>query len=178
MGENFKKFKGGPTPALEHGSQAWGNKTTGTTPTKHPHSQDPKVGKHKSRSTTHSPPVTPHHVGRSSGMMSPVSTSGELRQRPGLGKLLHHGMTTNTINTAKGSQPIHSTERGVRYPKGGMESLRPNVKGQSAPGAARTEVPKGTHMMAGKARVPMHVAMTKSIRGMIGKTKSKRSSYP
>lgn len=195
MAENFKKHSGGPTPALEHGSQAWGNKVTGGSPKKHPHAQDPHQ---KKRPAGHrdsgnkdpfSPPNTPHGTSRSAGLMSPVSRYGQIRQHANPipliksrsmnpEKVLPHGSQAwnrSAVGGQSGSQPSHTTVQGVRKQPGGMAKVRPNVPGQSAPGAVRTAKPQPSHMASAVAP-RQHIAMTKKIRGMIGKAHHRQRS--
>ena len=81
MAQNFKKLTGGPTPILPSGSQHFGGKTTTTTPTKHPHGQDPhqakkpKGARDSNAKHPHSPPDTPHQVHAGGALMTPVSSA-------------------------------------------------------------------------------------------------------
>lgn len=176
MAEKKRPHMDSPDPVSTTGHPS-APRTTGPPPMKVPHSQDPKLRKHKGRSAQHSPPNTPHAVSRTS-LMSPVGKSGDLQVKPMLGRLVYQGMATNTVNTAKGSQPPHTTVQGTRYPKGGGQALRPNIIGQTAPGAVRTQSQPKTRVLGKGARVPLHIGMTKQIRGLIGKAKSQTSRYP
>jgi|SRR5690242_4515958 len=202
MAENFKKrpHLGKADPALEHGSQAWGNKVAGGGQKKYPHAQDPHTKKrpsgHRAFGTEHDPhsaPDTPHSPGRSAGLMSPVSKYGQIRMHASPIQLIKHRSMNPEKVLAKGSQEwsaskeggsygTHTkqpTERGVRYPKGGMESVRPNVPGQSAPAAVRTAKPQ-PHDMSGAITPRLHVRTTKKIKGLIGgkgKHNRQRSAY-
>lgn len=172
MAENFKKRKHvGPAPAATHGRPD-DPKTTGTTPTTYPHSQDPKVAKHKGRSTTKEPPNTPHKT----TMPEWNYKSREIRQpNPTPGLLKQHGETSD-LHTMSSMSQHHSTVQGSRYPTSGGQSVRP----YTGTGDIRVKGTGQEHTMAGPSRHAYHVGMTKSVRGKIGKPKKKHhvSAYP
>jgi hypothetical protein len=196
MAENFKKrpHLKSADPALEHGSQAWGNKTTAGKPTKQAtkpqqphldHRSSPMAQGHGKEK-----PVTPHHPSRSAGLMSPVASSGtpaRINAFPPYGSLHHRHLGPEPVLPkgsqewgAKGGGDTATRQRGSpnvnadRHQQGGMAALRPNADGTSAPASAARAKPQ-PHTMAG-AQVPrLKHPKTKSIKGLIGKHRNRHA---
>lgn len=163
MSENFKKFKGGPTPVSKSG-RPFDEKTTGPPMAHQGNKQFPKLEKRPVRSGDkhkHSPPVVPHHTTNPDWV---YGGTHPLRIEPTLGPLVRPWAPVDHPKMMRG-QGGQNTPEGNRYAKGG-ESVRPNP----------TNTARTTH---GTEGIPMHMKMTKNVRGMIGKGKSKkhRSAY-
>lgn len=202
MAENFKKFKGGPTSIKPAGSQDWAKgKTTTTSPTHktqpgHPHVKQRPSG-HKGFATEHDPksaPVTPHRVGTSAGLMSPVSQYGPLRgnSHPPIGMLRHRTMQAEPVlpkgsqewgskaggsKGGQGRQPGHVADHHTST-SGGQQVRSYGGAGEGGPASVDAKSTGQAHTMSGAIKPRMTVGMTKKIRGLIGKKgKSHRSSY-
>lgn len=196
--ENFKKHKGGPTPIRPAGSQDWAKgKTTTTKPTKHPHGQDPAERKRPAGhgavgvNDRFSPPVTPHRVGRSAGLMSPVSQYGALRGNPSpnAGHIRTRHMGAEPVlpkgsqewsgkvgGGMKGSQS-HTTVQGARKATTGGQQLRTyGGAGEGGPASVDAKSTSQAHTRARAIAPRLHVGMTKDIKGLIGK-RTKRRGY-
>lgn len=201
--ENFKKFRGGPTPIKPSGSQDWAKgKTTTTSPTHktqpgHPHVKQRPSG-HKGFATEHdpkSPPVTPHHTGMSAGLMSPVSQYGPLRGNPSppVGYLRHRTMNAEPVlpkgsqewsgkggsNAAKQvHQPGHVKDGGRRATSGGQKVRPYGGTGEGGPASVDAKSTGQQHRMSPAIAPRMKVGITKHIRGMIGKKPSHKHRNP
>lgn len=196
MAENFMKYHGGPTPILPKGSQQFGKKTTTTTPTTMKQPGHVKVKHHPPTGKTgkHSPPVTPHRVGTSAGLMSPVNQYGPLRGNghPPVGMIRTRTMQAEPVlpkgsqewssKTAgskggQGRQPGHL--RGHGTPPGGGQTTRPyGGAGEGGPASIEAKSTGQTHRMSPPIAPRMHVGMTKTIKGMIGKKPSHKHRNP
>lgn len=196
MAENFMKFHGGPTPILPKGSQSFGKKTTTTTPTttKQPGHVQNKHHPATGKGGKHSPPVTPHRVGTSAGLMSPVAQYGPLRgnSHPPVGMIRHRtmqaepvlpkgsqefGAKTGGSKGGQGYQPGHL--RGHGQQPGGGQNTRPyGGTGEGGPASVDAKSAGQKHQMSPAIKPRMTVGMTKHIRGIIGKAKSTKHRNP
>lgn len=200
--ENFKKFKGGPTPIKPAGSQDWAKgKTTTTSPTHktqpgHPHVKQRPSG-HKGNATEHdpkSPPVTPHRTTMSAGLMSPVSQYGALRgnSHPPIGRIRTRTMGPEPV-LPKGSQQWSGKQAGSqggqgrqpghvrdahRQPGGGAKTRPYGGTGEGGPASVDAKSAGQQHKMSPAITPRMTVGMTKNIRGLIGKKPSHKHRNP
>lgn len=200
--ENWKKFKGGPTPIKPAGSQDWAKgKTTTTSPTHktqpgHPHVKQRPSG-HKGFATEHdpkSPPVTPHRTGTSAGLMSPVAAYGPLRgnSHPPIGHIRTRTMAAEPVLPkgsqewnkksggsmgGQGKQPGHVD--GGRSATSGGGKMRPyGGTGEGGPASVDAKTTGQKHEMSPAITPRMTVGMTKHIKGLIGKKPSHRNRSP